>query len=110
MSVFTAPRPTVGPTQPVIQWTPSSGLKGPQRENDYSLLYNGEVTNAWSPSSIHLLGKIRMGEDKIKAYKLTYAEIQICNSMKRACSIAIYLLMDVKLSPLPYVVKSHSEM
>jgi hypothetical protein len=47
----TASRPTVGPTQPAIQWIPgalTSWVKRPKREADHQYPYNSEVENAWS--------------------------------------------------------------
>jgi hypothetical protein len=45
---FTAPRPALGPTQPLIQWVPgilSPGIKRPRREADHSLSSKAEVWN-----------------------------------------------------------------
>jgi hypothetical protein len=50
----TASRPTLGPTQPPIQWVLgalSSGVQRPGREADHSLPSSAEVKNAWSYTS-----------------------------------------------------------
>jgi hypothetical protein len=45
----TASRPTLVPTQPLIQFTP--GITRPGRETDHSLPSSAEVKNAWSYTS-----------------------------------------------------------
>jgi hypothetical protein len=50
----TASRPTLGPTQPPIQWVPgtlSLGVKRPGREADHSTPSSANVKNAWSYTS-----------------------------------------------------------
>jgi hypothetical protein len=50
----TASRPTLGPTQPPIQWVPgalSLGVKVSGREADHSPSSSAEVKNAWSYTS-----------------------------------------------------------
>jgi hypothetical protein len=47
----TSPRPTLGSTQPPIQWvtgTLSQGVKQPGREADHSPLTSAKVKNIWS--------------------------------------------------------------
>jgi hypothetical protein len=51
----TTSRPTLGPTQPPIQWVPgalSPGIKRPDREADHSDPSSAEVKNAWSYGAI----------------------------------------------------------
>jgi hypothetical protein len=51
----TASRPTLGPTQPSIQWVTGSlslGVKRPGLEADHSPLSSAEVKNAWSYTSL----------------------------------------------------------
>jgi len=53
MEVFvfaTASKPTLGPTQPPIQWIPAVKQSG--READHSPLASTGVKNAWSYTSI----------------------------------------------------------
>jgi len=50
----TAPRPTLGPTQPPIQWipwSPSPGINRPGGEVDDAPPSSAEVKNAWSYTS-----------------------------------------------------------
>jgi hypothetical protein len=50
----TVSRPTLGPTQPPIQWIPgalSLGVKRPGREANHSPPSSAEVKNAWSCTS-----------------------------------------------------------
>jgi hypothetical protein len=50
----TASRPTLGPTQPPIQWVPevlSLEVKRPGREDDHSPHSSAEVKNAWRYTS-----------------------------------------------------------
>jgi hypothetical protein len=50
----TASRPTLGPTQPPVQWVPgalSLGVKRPRREAEHSPPSSAEVKNAWSYTS-----------------------------------------------------------
>jgi hypothetical protein len=47
-------RPTLGPTQPPIQWVPgalSAGVKRPGREAYHSPLSSAEAKNTWSNTS-----------------------------------------------------------
>jgi hypothetical protein len=51
----TSPRPTLGSTQPPIQWVPvtlSPGVKRPGREADHSLPTSAEVKKIWIYTSI----------------------------------------------------------
>jgi hypothetical protein len=51
----TASRPTLGPTQPLLQWIQGLfaffGVKRPRREADHPLLSTVEVKNVWSYTS-----------------------------------------------------------